>query len=330
MRGDRAAPRGAGRRSRSVAAGFGAAVLLVACAAPDMPGGSREPAVAQTVSGAAGSAAAGSGAAGARATGSGATGSGPGAVGSGAVGSRFVVPAADAQQIERTYPGARTYSGVLSCAGCERSRFTVTIFANGTFRLRDEPLDTSTGGASDMRSVVTDHGRWHTQPNAANRIVLAGKDGERLLQRVAPDGLTILDHEGRPLRGLADATLSREATVDPLSGPMRLVGHYGFEGSQRVFVECAGGRRLPVLAEVSRGSAINPAQATLNPAQAALDSAWQGLQPQPGEPVLAVLQAYLVPRAGQRAGPHEEALVVADFERLTRNGACPSGAPDAR
>lgn len=272
--------------------------------------------MAPTVGASAASGAAGSGAAGSSSAVS-------GAVGSAAAASRFAVLAPDAQSIERTYPGARTYSGVLSCAGCERSRFTVTIFANGTFRLRDEPLDASAGGASAMRGVVTDHGTWRTQANAANRIALAGKDGERLLQRAAPDGLTILDHEGRPLRGLADATLSREATVDPLSGPMRLVGHYGFEGSQRIFVECASGRRLPVLAEASRGSALNPAQA-------ALDSAWQGLHPQPGEPVLAVLQVYLVPLAGERAAPHEEALVVTDFKRLTRNGACPSGAPDAR
>lgn len=287
---------------RAAASGVGAAMLLVACTVPQAPHAPQEPvaavpvAAAPTVSGFAAS---------------------------NAAGAAVAVPSQDAQQIERTYPGARTYSGVLSCAGCERSRLTVTIFADGRFRLRDEPLDAGGVDRGAARSPVSDHGRWHTLSDAANRIVLEGKDGDRLLQRVAPDGLVILDHEGRPLRGLADATLPRQPKVDPLSGPMRLIGHYGFEGSQRVFVECDSGRRLPVLAAVPSGSAPTHAQA-------ALDAAWQGLQPQPDEPVLAVLQAWVVPRPGERAGPHEEAIVVAGFERATRNGVCAPRASNAR
>lgn len=302
MRGDHAATRRMGRRCRAAVSGLGTALLLAACALPQSPHPLQEPVAAVQVA----AAPAPSGLAAAN-----------------AIGAGVVVPSPDARQIEHTYPGARTYSGVLSCAGCERSRFTVTVFADGRFRLRDEPLDANAGDPAAARSAVSDHGRWHTLSDAANRIVLEGRDGDRLLQRVAPDGLMILDHEGRPLRGLADATLPRQAKVDPLGGPMRLIGHYGFEGSQRVFVECASGRKFPVLATAPSGTAPNPAQA-------ALDAAWQGLQPQPDEPVLAVLQAYLVPRTGERAGPHEEAVVVAGFERATRNGMCASRASNAR
>ncbi|RPH59916.1 MAG: hypothetical protein EHM83_15150, partial [Burkholderiales bacterium] len=151
------------------------------------------------------------------------------------------VPRVEAAAAADAYAGARTYSGALSCAGCPERRLTLTIFADGTFRMRQagaagagESAEAypKTAAAAEPAAgaggpVVHEMGRWAVSPEAADTLALYGDgEGARLLRRVVPDGLAIVGHEGREIRGFDNATLWREARVDPLIGPLRLVGRY--------------------------------------------------------------------------------------------------------
>ncbi|MCD6732916.1 MAG: copper resistance protein NlpE N-terminal domain-containing protein [Burkholderiaceae bacterium] len=228
----------------------------------------------------------------------------------------MAAPRIDEAAARVVYAGARTYSGALLCADCPTRRLTLTIFPDGTFRM----LEVDEEGAG-LR-VVHDVGRWSASADAADTIVLHGDtQGTRLLRRVAPDGLAIVDNEGREIRGLGNATLSRAPQVDPLPGPLRLVGHYLREDGEPVFVDCLTGRRLPVI-DAAPASGAPQAARQLAAARAALDDAQQAIGDSPGAPVLAVVRGYLVPQGGPPGGSGGEALVVAAFDRAMRAGRC--------
>src|SRR5690606_12709776 len=110
-------------------------------------------------------------------------------------------PPIDAALAERAYAGARTYTGVLDCVGCIPSRLTVTIFADGRFRLREEPMPASGDAPGESLRTSTPpqgvaHGLWHVSPDAADRIMMEGDDGVRVFRRVVPDGLAIPAYPG--------------------------------------------------------------------------------------------------------------------------------------
>lgn len=225
-------------------------------------------------------------------------------------------PRVDAAAVAAAYAGARSYSGVLSCAGCVQQRLTLTIFADGTFRLLQ------VDGAGSAARGRYDIGRWTTSTETPDTVALYGDtEGARLFRRVLPDGLAVVDNEGREIRGLDSATLARAPGIDPLAGPLRLVGRYRLEGQQPVFVECLTGRRMPVVAGAP-ASGSPPAARMLAGAQSALDAAHRAISLTPEEPVLAIVQAYLVPRVAQPDAPEKEALVVAAFERAMRDARC--------
>ena len=228
----------------------------------------------------------------------------------------MAAPRIDEAAARAVYAGARTYAGTLLCAGCPARRLTLTIFPDGTFRL----LEADQEGARIR--IVHDIGRWSTSADGADTIVLQGDtEGARRLRRVAPDGLAIVDDEGREIRGLGDATLARVPQVDPLSGPLRLVGSYLREHGQALFVDCLTGRRLPVI-EAAPASGSPQAAHRLAASRVALDQAQRAISDSPGDPVLAVVRGYLVPQAGAPEGSGAEALVVAGFERAMRGGRC--------
>ncbi len=225
-------------------------------------------------------------------------------------------PRIDADAAAAAYAGARTYSGAVFCAGCPERRLTLTIFPDGTFRM----LQAGQAGAG--LAVLHDFGRWSVSPDAPGMIALHGDaEGARLLRRVVPDGLAIVDNEGREIRGLGDAALARAPRVDPLPGPLRLAGSYTRDGERAVFTECLTGRRLPVVSgEPASGSA--QARRWLAEARSALDRAYDAMGGPAAGPVFAVVRGYLVPRIAQPGDPEREALVVVAFERAARSGRC--------
>ncbi|MCO5101014.1 MAG: copper resistance protein NlpE N-terminal domain-containing protein [Burkholderiaceae bacterium] len=198
--------------------------------------------------------------------------------------------------------GARTYSGTYSCAGCIERTLTVTIFADGSYRLREVPA---------RGEPLEEQGRWSAPREAPGRLVLESAGGERVLQRTPPDSLTIVDPQGRELHGLVGGVLARSASVDPLSVSRRLTGLYRSGGGQHLIVDCASGETLAVLAGPP-GSAGS--------AHAALEAAWTELAPRDDESVLVVVRAHRAVSRPESSAGAREAIVVDAFERAMRSG----------
>ncbi|MDT3679740.1 MAG: hypothetical protein ROZ64_13015 [Burkholderiaceae bacterium] len=231
-------------------------------------------------------------------------------------------PAADAPTTDSRagrHPGARSYSGAYSCDGCLQRTITVTVFPDGSYRLREVPA---------RGEPVLEQGRWHAPPQAPDRLVLEAAGGARVLRRTAPDVLILVDPEGRELRGLVGGVLTRSPTVDPIPDSRRLVGLYRQRDGLRVLVDCGSGAALRLTAGAP-GSA-----------QAALDAAWNELAARDDETVLVAVHAHeLAPdgvsagaAVGVAAGAAADAvptIVVDAFERATRNGRC-AGSPASR
>lgn len=244
------------------------------------------------------------------------------------------VPRGDPAVTALAHAGARTYAGTLSCAGCAQRALILTILADGTYRLRQSAAQALQPSAADsrepQRTVRSEFGRWSVAPQSADVLELQGGNGASWrLRRVAPDGLELLDHEGREMRGLEGAILARVARVDPLGGPFRLAGHYRNEDGRPVFVECLTGQRLPVVTGVAANDAPGPAGSPAR-AQETLEGAIAALAPAPGEAVLAIVQGYFVPGSAQSRGAPRESLVVAGFERAVRDGRCEDAIRSAR
>lgn len=221
-------------------------------------------------------------------------------------------PSTDSQPAR--HPGARTYAGAYSCDGCLQRTITLTVFADGSYRLREVPT---------RGDPVLEQGRWHVPPQAADRLVLESAGGNesaggtRVFRRAAPDALILVDPEGRELRGLVGGVLARLPAVDPIPASRQRVGLYGRRDGRRVLVDCESGSTLRMIAGAP-GSA-----------QAALDAAWTALAPLYNETVLVVVHAHEVAPEGGVASGAAPALVIDAFERATRDGRC-AGTPSNR
>lgn len=137
---------------------------------------------------------------------------------------------------------AQTYAGEIPCADCPGIQVVLTLFADGTYRLRNT--------YRERGAVVYELGHWErVQGDSARlRLFTAGPTGAvvREYRRVAPDRLRQLDREGREIRSSFNYDLGLQAAVDELSGPMPLRGQLEFGEGATAFVECGSGQRYGI------------------------------------------------------------------------------------
>ncbi len=124
-----------------------------------------------------------------------------------------------------------TWSADLSCPGCSAHWTTLTLFPDGSYRLRDryagQPAG-STGAADD--EVFHDIGRWTLSLDDDLRLILQGASLTPRRFRLRDDGgLQWLDDQGREIRSIREYVLTPQHQVDPISGPMSLIGLYSRE-----------------------------------------------------------------------------------------------------
>jgi heat shock protein HslJ len=105
---------------------------------------------------------------------------------------------------------------------------TVTLFPDGTFRLRD-----STAGGEP----VLDLGQWAQEVDGGLRLVLRGRAvARRAFREVGGDRLVAAD----------GTELQRAATPDPIEGRFRLSGLYRDSQTGGLFTECLTGRTFEI------------------------------------------------------------------------------------
>ena len=117
-------------------------------------------------------------------------------------------PAKPASSVGFALPA--TFAGVLPCADCAGIAHTLTLRADGLYRLRRTYL-----GKPDGPFVET--GRWTADRNG-KRLALHGDTGNKVFFSVRADGaLRQLDLNGQAIKASFNMDLRRTARVDPVN-----------------------------------------------------------------------------------------------------------------
>ena len=106
-----------------------------------------------------------------------------------------------------------TFAGVLPCAGCRGIAYTVTMQADGSYRLRRTYLGTTVAQVKPMAEA----GRW-TADHQGKLIALMSSTATPLFFRLTAEGaLRQLDDQGQPFKSPANHDLRRTAKIDPVN-----------------------------------------------------------------------------------------------------------------
>lgn len=199
-----------------------------------------------------------------------------------------------------------TFTGVLPCASCSGIRTTVSLFPDGTFRLRSVHEGRPEG---PMTSAA--FGTFRAMDGARRLVLDGGPDGVRQFGRLGADTLRLLDNTGAEIVSPLPYTLGRVAVVDTIRDAMRLRGTV-IETAEAVrFTECGSGLSFLL---TTRG------------AFEALGREVRKAQRVPRQPTSAVVRGRLIPRPAEVPG-RGELLEVDTVERVWPGGSCGAGAP---
>lgn len=179
-----------------------------------------------------------------------------------------------------------TFAGVLPCADCVGVAHTLTLRADGLYRIRRTYL----GKPGDP---VAEVGRWSTDPGG--KSLTLGRD--QSMQRFAVvDGATLrqLNRQGRPFTSRANIELRRTALVDAITEPLRWRGEFRYLADAATFTDCASGLRWPV---AMAGDYL------------ALERMYLQQRSAPGAPLVVAFDGRLEVRAAMEGPPREHVVV---------------------
>ena len=204
--------------------------------------------------------------------------------------------------------GDITYAGTSPCTDCVAQEMVITLFAEGSFRMRARALPAPQGG----EATLYDTGRWG-RDDAGRLVLRGGREAPMLFAPTRGGGLRPLDNLGRAIDERRQPTLQRQAEVQWLGGPIRLRGLFKTLDDTSLLTECRTGRRWPVLVEgqhlaLQRAYLVHRAQGG-------------------GESVLAAFSGSFVQREPRPGLPPQEFIRVESFERLWSGETCAADAP---
>lgn len=131
-----------------------------------------------------------------------------------------------------------TFAGVLPCADCPGIAHTLTLRADGLYRLRRTFL----GKPGEPLAEV---GRW-TVDASGQQIALGRGESTQRFAVVNGEALHQLDRLGQPIKTAAKLALRRTAQVDAITEPLRWRGELRYMADAASFTDCASGLRWPV------------------------------------------------------------------------------------
>jgi len=196
-------------------------------------------------------------------------------------------------------PPTGTFEGVLPCPDCEGLRKRLSLFADGAFQLRTEPL----GRTEGVRDAF---GSWTLSSDGRVLALAGGGDSLAYFEVKDADHLTELDAQGSPFPGPGDFDLGRAAAPSSFEPRGTVTGLLTYKAATGSFEECLTGRRLTVAAD----------------GDPTLADAYRR-ETKGGAAVLAVVEGRIVQGQGRRATP-SSVLVVEKLVELRPGGSCPT------
>jgi uncharacterized lipoprotein YbaY/heat shock protein HslJ/uncharacterized lipoprotein NlpE involved in copper resistance len=193
-----------------------------------------------------------------------------------------------------------TFAGVMPCADCAGVAQTLTLRADGLYRLRRTYLDKLDGPFAEL-------GRWTA--NASGKQLTLRSSSETFLFKVKDnETLRLLDRLGQPITSNANLDLRRTAEVDPISEQLRWLGEFRYLADSATYTDCASGLRWPV--------AMTADYQTLERTYLQSRSA-------PGAPLLVSFDGRIEVRSAME-GPPSEQMVVDRFGSSQPGATCGS------
>lgn len=182
-----------------------------------------------------------------------------------------------------------TFAGVMPCADCAGITHTLTLRADGLYRLRRTYLGKPDGPFNEL-------GRWTTDASGQRLTLRSGS--ETLLFEVKDnETLRLLDCLGQPITSVANLNLRRTAQVDPISEPLNWRGEFRYLADSATFTDCASGMRWPV---------------AMTADYLALERNYLQSRRAPGAPLLVIFTGRIEMRPAME-GPLREQMVVDRF-----------------
>lgn len=131
-----------------------------------------------------------------------------------------------------------TFVGVTPCADCSGIEQTLTLRADGLYRLRRTYQGKPDGTSTEL-------GRWSVDASGKRLTLLSGSE---LLLLEVRDGETLrqLDRLGQPITSPANQDLRRIAQLDPINESLHWHGEFRYMADAATFTDCASGIRWPV------------------------------------------------------------------------------------
>lgn len=137
-----------------------------------------------------------------------------------------------------------SWQGEMACPGCAERWVTLTLFPDGTYRLRER----YTARRGVAQTDFHDRGRWAMSPRLPDHFQLTGANAQPLLFKHRDDGsLRLQATDGGDIRSIRDYVLKPLSTPDPISESMLLLGLVTWTGAEGLrYQECLTGVSWPV------------------------------------------------------------------------------------
>jgi uncharacterized lipoprotein NlpE involved in copper resistance len=194
-----------------------------------------------------------------------------------------------------------TFAGVMPCADCAGIAQTLTLRADGLYRLRSTYLGQPGGPFNEL-------GRW-TQDGG--RLTLHGGAQTRQFARQGELSLRLLDLQGQPIDTDVNLQLRRTAQVDPISEVLRWRGELVYFADGALFTDCASRLRWPVAMHLD---------------YLALERSYLALRSAPGAPLLVRFDGRLALLPAME-GPAREQILIDAYDGAQPDARC-TPAPD--
>jgi uncharacterized lipoprotein YbaY/heat shock protein HslJ/uncharacterized lipoprotein NlpE involved in copper resistance len=197
-----------------------------------------------------------------------------------------------------------TFAGVMPCADCASVAQTLTLRADGLYRLRRSYNDKSGGPFAEL-------GRW-TADERDKRLTLRSGSETLLFEVKDHETLRLLDRLGQPITSNANLDLRRTAQVDPISELLHWRGEFRYLADSATFTDCASG----VHWQVAMTADYQTAERNYLQSRSA-----------PGAPLLVSFDGRIEVRPTME-GPPREQMVVDRFGSSQPGATCGSVASD--
>jgi uncharacterized lipoprotein YbaY/heat shock protein HslJ len=195
-----------------------------------------------------------------------------------------------------------TFAGVMPCADCVGVAQTLTLRADGLYRLRRTYLDKPDGPFAEL-------GRW-TADERGKRLTLRSGSETLLFEVKDHETLRLLDRLGQPITSNANLDLRRTAQVDSISELLHWRGEFRYLADSATFTDCASGLRWPV---------------AMTADYLAMERNYQQSRSAPGAPLLVSFDGRIEVRPAME-GPPREQMVVDRFSSSQPGATCGSAA----